>query len=154
MGRPQRCPLCRGSARQGYRWAWRKTSYAILEQRKEFDKTRRPHLSELIVRHQDSLAAKSEDKIYVVLGLADEALQHQVTISYDTTTQDIYQSLCLAYDHSLSILGSVEAVSAPKSTSHPSWVPDWSVPRTAYTLPFHNELSSTRATYMAARASH
>ena len=88
-----------------------------------------------------------------MLGLADEALQHQVTISYDTTTQDIYQSLCLAYDHSLSILGSVEAVSAPKSTSHPSWVPDWSVPRTAYTLPFHNELSSTRATYMAARAS-
>ena len=91
-----------------------------------------------------------------MLGLADEASQHQVTISYDTTTQDIYQKValsCLAHDQSLSILGSVEAVSAPKSTSLPSWVPDWSVPRTAYTLPFHNEFSSTRAIYMAARAS-
>ncbi|KAF6222196.1 hypothetical protein HO133_001282 [Letharia lupina] len=123
---------------------WRKTSYAIFEQRKEFDETKRPHLSQLI------------DKIYAVLGLADEASQHQVTISYDTTTQDVYQKValsCLAYDQSLSILGSVEAVSASKSTSLPSWVPDWSVPRTAYTLTFHNEFSSTRATYMAARAS-
>lgn len=91
-----------------------------------------------------------------MLGLADKASQHQVTISYDTTTQDIYQKValsCLAYDQSLSILGSVEAVSAPKSTSLPSWIPDWSVPRTAYTLTFHDEFSSTRATYMAARAS-
>ena len=30
---------------------WRKTSYAIFEQRKEFDETKRPHLSQLIVRH-------------------------------------------------------------------------------------------------------
>ena len=40
---------------------WRKASYAIFEQRKEYGKSNRPHISLLIVRHQDSMAIKSED---------------------------------------------------------------------------------------------
>ena len=38
-------------------------------------------------------------------------------------------------------------------TDLPSWVPDWSVPRIAYALTFHDEFSSTPATYTAARES-
>ena len=46
---------------------WRKASYAIFEQRKEYDKSNRPHLSLLIVRHQDSMATKPEDKYTLCL---------------------------------------------------------------------------------------
>ena len=51
---------------------WRKATYAIFEQRKDYDKSNRPRLSLLIVRHQDSLATKAEDKIYALLGLASD----------------------------------------------------------------------------------
>lgn len=135
---------------------WRKTLYAIFEQRKYFDKNKRPHLSRLIVRHQDSLATKAEDKIYALLGLADDISRHQVTISYDITIEDVYKKIalsCLAYDQNLSILGSVEAVSTSTLINLPSWVPDWSVPRTAYALTFHDEFSSTPTIYTAARES-
>ncbi len=135
---------------------WKKTSYTIFEQRRDFDTSKRPHLSQLIVRHQDCLATKAEDKIYALLGLADEASQHQITINYDTTTEDVYRRVvlsCLTHSQSLSILGSVQARSTSKLPSLPSWVPDWSVPRTAYTLTFHDEFSSTPALYTAARES-
>lgn len=133
---------------------WRKASYAIFEQRKEYDKSNKPHLSLLIVRHQDSMATKPEDKIYALLGLADEVSGHEVAISYDTTIIDLYQRValwCLSHDQNLSILGSVQAVSSSKLVGLPSWVPDWSVPRTAYALTFHDEFSSTSAIYTAAR---
>lgn len=133
---------------------WRKASYAIFEQRKDFDKSRRPDLSLLIVRHQDSLATKAEDKIYALLGLASDVSREQVPISYIITINDIYQkvaSSCLVYDQNLSILGSVQASSSSLLTGLPSWVSDWSVPRTAYTLTFHDEFSSTPAIYTAAK---
>lgn len=135
---------------------WRKTSFAIFEQRKDFDKSKRPHLSQLIVRHQDSLATEAEDKIYALLGLADEVSQNQITIDYDMTIQDLYQRVvlsCLNYDQNLSILGSVQAAPTSTLTDLPSWVPDWSVPRKAYALSFHDEFSSTAAIYKAARES-
>ena len=133
---------------------WRKASYAIFEQRKEYDKSNRPHLSLLIVRHQDSMATKPEDKIYALLGLADEVSGHEVAISYDTTIIDVYQRValwCLFHDQNLSILGSVQASSRSTLIDLPSWVPNWSGPRMAYALTFHNEFSSTSATYTAAR---
>ena len=133
---------------------WRKASYAIFEQRKDFDKSNRPPLSLLIVRHQDSLASKAEDKFYALLGLASDVSREQVTISYDTTINDIYQKValtCLVHDQNLSILGSVQASSSSTLTGLPSWVSDWSVPRTAYALTFHDEFSSTPAIYTAAR---
>lgn len=133
---------------------WRKASYAIFEQRKDFDKSNRPDLSLLIVRHQDSLATKAEDKIYALLGLASDASREQVTISYDITINHIYQKValsCLVYNQNLSILGSVQASSSSSLTGLPSWVSDWSVPRTAYALTFHDEFSSTPATYTAAK---
>ena len=133
---------------------WRKASYAIFEQRNDFDKSNRPPLSLLVVRHQDSLASKAEDKAYALLGLASDVSREQVTISYDTTINDIYQKValtCLVHDQNLSILGSVQASSSSSLTGLPSWVSDWSVPRTAYTLTFHDEFSSTPAIYTAAR---
>ena len=133
---------------------WRKASYAIFEQRKDFDKSNRPDLSLLIVRHQDSLATKAEDKIYALLGLASDASRAQVTISYDITINHIYQKValsCLVYNQNLSILGSVQVSSSSSLTGLPSWVSDWSVPRTAYALTFHDEFSSTPAIYTAAK---
>ena len=89
-----------------------------------------------------------------MLGLADDVSQHEVAISYDTTIIDVYQRValwCLSHDQNLSVLGSVPAVSSSTLVGLPSWVPDWSVPRTAYALTFHDEFSSTPAIYMAAR---
>ena len=131
---------------------WNKSSHAIFEQRREFDKSQRPHLSQLLVRHQDSLATNAEDKIYALLGLADEPSQLQVTISYDIPINDIYQRVavsCLTHDRNLSILGSVEAASTSRMCL-PSWVPDWSVSRTTNALTFHDEFSSTPTLYTAA----
>ena len=82
--------------------SWKKNSYAIFQQRNQFDKSKRPHLSQLIVRHQDCLATKAEDKIFALLGLADELSQHQVSISYDTTVQDVYQNVSY---HALIMVG-------------------------------------------------
>ena len=133
---------------------WRKASYAIFEQRKDFDKSNRSPLSLLLVRHQDCLATKAEDKIYALLGLASDVSRHQVTISYDLTINDIYQKValsCLVHDQNLSILGSVQSSTHSSLTGLPSWVSDWSVPRTAYALTFHDEFSSTPAKYTAAR---
>ena len=133
---------------------WRKASYAIFEQRRDFDKSNRSHLSLLLVRHQDSLATKAEDKIFALLGLASDVSRHEVTISYDTTISDIYQKValsCLIHDQNLSILGSVQTSIHSTLTGLPSWVSDWSVPRTAYALTFHDEFSSTPAIYTAAR---
>ena len=133
---------------------WRKASYAIFEQRKQYDKSNKPHVSLLIVRHQDSMATKSEDKVYALLGLADEISRREVAVSYDTTIKDVYQRValwCLVHDQNLSILGSVQASSRSTLMDLPSWVPDWSVPRMAYALTFHDEFSSTSATYTAAR---
>lgn len=133
---------------------WRKATYAIFEQRKDFDKSNRPPLSLLIVRHQDSLATKAEDKIYALLGLASDVSREQVTISYDTMINDIYQKValsCLIHDQDLSILGSVQSSSSSTLRGLPSWVSDWSVPRMAYALTFHDEFSSTPAIYTAAK---
>ena len=46
---------------------WRKASYAKFEQRKDFDKSNRPDLSLLIVRHQDSLATKARTRYMLCL---------------------------------------------------------------------------------------
>lgn len=43
---------------------------------------KRPHLSPLIMRHQDSLVSETEDEIYALLGLADEVSGSQVTMSF------------------------------------------------------------------------
>lgn len=132
---------------------WKKTSFAIFEQRKKFDKSKRSHLSRLIVRHQNSQATRAEDKIYALLSLADDISQRQITIHYDTTIQGFYRSVvlsCLAYDQNLSILGSIQAIS---TSDFPSWVPNWSVSRKTYTLTFHDEFSSTPAIYAATRES-
>jgi hypothetical protein len=101
-------------------------------------------LAKLLARRQESLATDSRDKIYGLMGIADQANIAQLNITPDcsTTVEDLYRNFAVAAIRASNNLDVFQAIRSrdPSAPSLPSWVPDWSVSQHFVTLR-HSELA-------------
>ena len=85
---------------------------------------------DLLIKSRFQLTSDPRDKIYALLGLADETVSAELTPNYEEAAAATFVRIAerlIFLRHSLYVLSQVDAHTL--STMHlPSWVPDWSVP--------------------------
>ena len=80
-----------------------------------------------------------QDQIFALFGLATDTQELEVKVDYTVPWEDVYTQLAVAYlkRNDLWFLSYCQNTVAERSSSLPSWVPDWSVGYRGHPIAFH-----------------
>ncbi|KAI0165239.1 heterokaryon incompatibility protein-domain-containing protein [Hypoxylon sp. FL1284] len=102
-----------------------------------FDVKNQMRMEELLNNTQPLQCSNKRDKIYALLGLISEPLN--IRVDYDLSISKVYEDAFRRYfDHKRTLDLLTWCEMKKSSLTKPTWVPDWSVPRTANIM--ENEL--------------
>lgn len=87
------------------------------------------------------------DQIFALIGLAADAKELDLKIDYTIHWEDVYIQLAVAYlkRNDLWFLSYCQNTTAERSSSLPSWVPDWSVGYRGNPISLHSTISSNHS---------
>ncbi len=91
----------------------------------------------LLDRTKDAQCCDPRDRIYAVLGMLDAPSRRQIVPDYSKTTRDVYTEIVLEdikKEKSLRMFRQCEVRYSPRDLELPSWVPDFSVPKSTYDI--------------------